>query len=471
MSPTTSMELCRAVEEILTEFRPVFHRAATYRWFQVVAWAMMLRLDTAGVTSIVRCMGLAPSCYFNLLNFFHSSAFSVKQLCATWQKIAFSRAVPVTIGNRQVCVVDGIKVGKAGRRMPGVKLLHQESDDNTKPEYIMGHYWGVVSLLSCALGTTVAIPLRCQIQDGLKRSPSEVSTLVDKMIALIIEVLGTTRALVVGDAYFSTQKTVVRLKAAGLAYIGRMKISTVAFQEPLPEAPRRGRPRKRGSKVRLRELFDEPQDLAPATLLVYEKKQEVRYLFRDLLWQGELVRFVLSILPNGSKAILMCTDLAITPTAIIEVYARRQKIEVSFNALVHTLCGFGYHFWMRAMPKRRRGSGNAYLHRAGEAFRRAVQRKLGAYETFVNIASIVLGILQILAITKTAAVWDRFPVWLRTLTRHGVPTEHVVRLTLQHDLHQTFLNRSRSLQPLQIQQILEGTAGRRSTGHPIQIAA
>ena len=46
---------------------------------------------------------------------------------------------PLRVNGRRVLVPDGIKVGKSGKKMPGVKLLHQESDSNTKPEYIMGH--------------------------------------------------------------------------------------------------------------------------------------------------------------------------------------------------------------------------------------------------------------------------------------------------------------------------------------------
>jgi hypothetical protein len=30
--------------------------------------------------------------------------------------------------------------------MPGVKLLHQQSDSNTKPEYVMGHSMPAASL-------------------------------------------------------------------------------------------------------------------------------------------------------------------------------------------------------------------------------------------------------------------------------------------------------------------------------------
>jgi hypothetical protein len=34
-----------------------------------------------------------------------------------------------------------------GKKMPGVKLLHQQSESNTKPEYIMGHSLQAIGLV------------------------------------------------------------------------------------------------------------------------------------------------------------------------------------------------------------------------------------------------------------------------------------------------------------------------------------
>ena len=45
----------------------------------------------------------------------------------------------VRVNGRLVLVGDGIKAPKRGKKMPAVKLLHQQSQSNTKPEYIMGH--------------------------------------------------------------------------------------------------------------------------------------------------------------------------------------------------------------------------------------------------------------------------------------------------------------------------------------------
>ena len=51
--------------------------------------------------------------------------------------------------------------------MPGVKRLHQESEDVSKPEWIRGHYFNALSILLSAGGACFAVPLILRLQDGL----------------------------------------------------------------------------------------------------------------------------------------------------------------------------------------------------------------------------------------------------------------------------------------------------------------
>jgi hypothetical protein len=71
---------------------------------------------------------------------FHSPALDLNKLTRAWCALVFRLGPGILRVNlKPVLVGDGIKVAKAGRKMPGVKKLHQESDSNTKPEYIFGH--------------------------------------------------------------------------------------------------------------------------------------------------------------------------------------------------------------------------------------------------------------------------------------------------------------------------------------------
>jgi len=57
------------------------------------------------------------------------------------------------------------------------------------------------------------------------------------------------------------------------------------------------------------------------------------------------------------------------------------------------------------------------------AFRQQVARKIEAFERFVNLNAIALGILQILCLELPNSIWQQFPRWFRTLPQNGYPTE------------------------------------------------
>jgi hypothetical protein len=76
--------------------------------------------------------------------------------------------------------------------------------------------------------------------------------------------------------------------------------------------------------------------------------------------------------------------------------------------------------------------------------------------------------MQMVAIRFEGLIWSHFPVWLRTLPKHGCPSENVVRLTLQHELHKIFLNSSDSLL---LGKILAQKTSPAYPAHPFKIAA
>jgi hypothetical protein len=106
---------------------------------------------------------------------------------------------------------------------------------------------------------------------------------------------------------------------------------------------------------------------------------------------------------------------------------------------------------------------------SGLEVRSKVARKLEAYKRFVNISAIALGILQVLAMRRPESVWHRFPLWLRTLPKHGYPSENVVRLTLQHEVHRISLTSSPGLLLTNILEHRKRAAP--GAAHPMRIAA
>ena len=140
--------------------RPACARLRTFLWFAAGVAGLTVRMDTLGVTSIVRGLRLHARFYARLLANFHSAGVNLDEMTALWAQVVLRLfAKPLRVNGRVVLVGDGIKVGKRGRKMPAVKLLHQASDSNTKPEYIMGHSLQAVRLSACSLAPVTASSL------------------------------------------------------------------------------------------------------------------------------------------------------------------------------------------------------------------------------------------------------------------------------------------------------------------------
>jgi hypothetical protein len=249
--------------------RPAFSHLLTFMWFATTVVGFSVRIDQFGVTSIVRALKLRPCCYSSLIKTFHSNAVQLDQLTALWAQVVLRLfPAPLRINGRIVLVGDGIKIAKRGKQMPGVKSLHQQSEN--KPEWIMGHSLQAVSILVHAAACVLAVPLGIRIHEGTVYSNRDKRTLLDKMLSLIGIVSGDAAFYFVGDAYYATGKMINGLLAKGNHLITRMKSTAVAYEPHIQEGPKkRGRPKLYGEKITLVSLLKDLQGMQQAISPVY----------------------------------------------------------------------------------------------------------------------------------------------------------------------------------------------------------
>ena len=423
---------------------PGFSRARTFMWFAVCVAGLTVRTDKHGVTSIIRALGLDGYFYDNLLDAFHSSAIKLDALTQLWVKTVlhlFSN--PVTFNGRKVLVADGIKVAKQGKKMPAVKSLHQESESNSKAEYIMGHSFQAISLLCQAGNSVFAVPLTARIHEGVVFSNRCKKTLLDKMVDLLMSLELEESYYFVADAYYANQKIIKGMLEENHHLVSRVRSNAVAYEVYVEVSEKKvGRPKKYGHKIKLKDLMKEGTAMTYDKSPVYgDENVSIQYCVHDLISRsaGMLVRFVIVKHPTRGSCILMSTDTSLSALDIIEIYGLRFKIEHAFKQAVHVVGGFSYHFWMKKMKPLKIGDGNQYIHREDEEYRKAVKRKLHAYHTFVMAGIIAQGLLHYLSSEHAVLVWRSFGSWLRTIRKGLAPSEFVVATALRHSLPEFLL--------------------------------
>src|ERR1700751_3775351 len=317
--------------------RPAFARLRTFMWFVTAVAGLTVRVELLGATSIVRALNLRPSLYTRLLDHFHSSGIELDRLSALWARAVLGLfPSPVRINGRLVLVGDGIKAPKRGKKMPVVKLLHQQSESNTKPEYIMGHSMQAVGLLVHAAKSVFSVPLAVRIHEGLVWSNRDRRTLLDKMLGLLDIVAIEASFYFVADAYYATGKIVRGLLKQGHHLVSRVKSNAVAYVPAPPRKDRnkRGRPKTYGKKIRLKSLLADTRSMQQVASPVYgERNVTLRYRLLDLLWRpaGLLVRFVAVIHPTRGACLLMCPDTSPSASDIIRLYGLPFKSEHGFK--------------------------------------------------------------------------------------------------------------------------------------------
>lgn len=434
--PYKKMSLWISWYELVAALRPAFSRHRTFLWFLTVLAAFSLRPDLRGVSSFVRALGLNELSYDSLLHFFHSSGIDIDKLSRLWLLIVLRHFPVHRIDQRPVLILDGLKNPKEGRKMPAVKHLHQQSESNTKPHFIMGHSFQAFGVL-CRVGSYYfCVPVCARIHEGIVESNRSRKTLIDKACSLLKDVCQEQQFILLADAYYANGKMVDALNNAESELVTRVRSNSVGFMPAIqPKKAKRGRPKKYGKKIVLHKLFARLNRFEVMRTSVYgEREVEVRYRVLDLLWKpaGKTVRFVLIDHPHRGRLILLCTDLTRSAQDIILLYSLRFKIEVSFKHAIHSIGTFGYRFWMADMKPLKRKSGNQYLHHETKEYREHVHRKMRAYHIFVQCGAIAQGMLNYLAMTQKEQVWKHFGSWIRTIRPDVLPSEAIVSDALKN---------------------------------------
>lgn len=341
--------------------------------------------------------------------------------------------------------------------MPGVKKMVQESETCSKPEYIHGHLFGAVCVIVSDTYKKFCLPLKVNLQDGLKAIASwdEAKGLVDISDKSHVEQMiesGFETARIIGKSFFLLDRYFLSRPALELfdnlntvhssgdtnlvEIITKAKSNCTAYRHPYNRSGSKGRPRKRGSTVKLFKLFNQKRLFKKAHVMVYGKEETISYYSLKLLWGQGLyreLRFVL-VEYDDKKSILVCTDPSVDPLTIIELYAARFSIEECFREFKQQIGGLNYHFWTHSLPKlnhfAKKDAPDPLEEIVSCHDRIKIINSVRAIESFVLCASLSMGILQLLSLSGICRDEIIHARYLRTYS-NTTPSEATVMYYLR----------------------------------------
>lgn len=440
------------IDKVLSSFESCFSRKAAFRWFVILTIGLMLRSDKLGVTSVIRDLALKPDCYLSMLHFFRASSWSPDAIRHCWFQTVLRFMPLYQEGVFHILVGDGVKQSKEGRRIPGVKKLCQESENSAKPLFIHGHMFGGLGILAGSIHSMACIPLSIRLHDGLQGTfgwesstvsgASHVVQMVEDAY-LAAKTFGSSILLL--DRYFLSVPALQRLQelvgreSVHMEIVTKAKHNCTAFEKPAFRKSGRGRPPKKGAAVHLKDLFRSRREQFRETeMLLYGKKEKLRYYSIDLLWGQKLyqeLRFVL-VEYNGTQSILAGTSLELDPLSMVRLYSYRFRIECTFRELKQQTGAFCYHFWSKHMPRldyyRKKTEPSPLEQVENDHARMKILQTVRAIEMHMALSCIAMGTVQCLSLRTEGKLYTKQIRYQRTPSKGKVSEGAMMHYLRKH---------------------------------------
>ena len=332
---------------ILLAYLLSFSQAFTspsFETFKAYVWSMMVVKGCKCITKI------AESCFFvgkhlssfeRFLSENHWDLNEVLQLL--FKEICRFLGDKVLVDGAYLLALDTTLLAKSSKRMPGIQKWCDGSGNSDRHNWIIGHHWAIGGLLCSLSDRWFFWPILMRLISGQKNPSHWVAdkdglrpqSFWESTVALILQVkswLIESKIRVVADAYFSKAPFIAALLEAELDFISRLRKDAVAWDDAPPYCGR-GRPRKQGRRWKLAQL----PALCPTSAVmvkIYGKIHQLSIVVRDV-WLRDVPRKVRVVVICGKTEpiILLSTDLTLSATQIISIYAARFTMEIGIRDL------------------------------------------------------------------------------------------------------------------------------------------
>ncbi len=338
----------RIIIPLLSEFASCFRKAG-YQHFVVI---MLSRMSLIGlphcITELMRHSGIYKEKHWTTLYWFlRQGKFSCKALSQTLLDLLTEK---LHLGDTLLIAIDDTLVKKVGKAFFGLGYYLDPTDKNpgAHKRRVRAHCWVVLALLVEQGKQCFAFPLAALLFVPKKYCPEdwEFKTKIELAELLLKRFTwsGKKIILLVDNLY---AKGKLAFDIANVVMVSRLRSNAALYQVPIqPKKPKAGRPKLRGTKVKPLHLYRRRSKHQLLSLKIYGKTVTIK-AFVDVLMPSRTLGsqpILVVIFPQRTKKkvkmnVFFSTDLTMSPVRLLELYARRFKIEDLFDE-VKTFGGF-----------------------------------------------------------------------------------------------------------------------------------
>jgi hypothetical protein len=336
---------------------------STFQWL-VLGWVQCLGRRT--LTAVALASGAVGARHISVFHrFFARAQWSLDAV----GQVVFQQALRWLLADQPIYLLGDDTLARKSGKCVSLAAMHHDPLLSTarKPFFSFGHVWVVLALwvpLPMGHGRGFALPLLVRLYIGTKRggradAPSRPTTGQRRRVAEAahaardrrtkLELLGEMVSVVAAWAPDRTCYLAVDSAYAGrglleqrppnVQVVSRLRLDAALWAPAPKRCPgQKGRPRRRGARL------PTPQQVAARcrhwhtlTVAIYGRTVTTQVRTMRALWYATLraqpVQIVLVRDPTGKRRdeAFFCTDLAADARFVLEAYARRWCLEVTFH--------------------------------------------------------------------------------------------------------------------------------------------
>lgn len=338
-----------ALGTFLVFFKDLF-TAPSYRYFCSFIMSLMV-LDTKRcVTNIILTSRIGKH-WTNFYRFLREYKWSPQQVSQRLLELLIWNLKPERDNDGRIRiygVVDDTHAIKCGKKIYGVSWFSRKLKNMTKK--IFGNCFVCFGLLFQINKRWILFPIAALVyirkkyieELPEKEQAKEENKFMTKIELAIKIITGLTffewiHLIIITDGAYAQMKSFAfPLLKKGIDVLGRLRKDAVCFSLLTPrEKEGRGRPRIYGQRLNLEEMASDKSLFQPYKLFLYGKEVITEIASKIIILKGwnRPILLVMAKEKNGQPIFLFTTDLSLTPARVVELYAPRWKIEISFREL------------------------------------------------------------------------------------------------------------------------------------------